>query len=112
MANSFQSIALTGNWRDPRASESIAGLAAHLLQRGCKVTIGADLEGADFAGADLRGASLRGCSLFGASFCDLDPESGDVTTAALLDQTTQIDPRSLTRLTEGQRRFVQKCLGQ
>ncbi len=71
---------------------------------------GADLEGADFAAADLRGADLRGCSLFGASFCDLNPDTGAMDAAAIIDKSTRIEPEALEKLTVGQREFVRRCL--
>jgi len=42
----FDTIALTGNWRDPRVVESIDGLAAHLAERGLALRVGAGYPGA------------------------------------------------------------------
>jgi len=47
MANPFINIALTGNWRDPKAGESIAALSGHLLERGCAVAVGGAYRGPD-----------------------------------------------------------------
>lgn len=45
MANLFNNVALTGNWCDPKAGESIATLSAHLLARDCQVTVGDGYRG-------------------------------------------------------------------
>jgi hypothetical protein len=66
----------------------------------------ADLEGADFCGADLRGADLRGASLFGATFvADTAPDL-----AALLNETTRIDPTSHEMLTPLQQEFAESAV--
>lgn len=45
MSNAFQNVALTGNWRDPKAGESIATLSRHLLDQGCGVAVGGGYRG-------------------------------------------------------------------
>jgi NAD+ kinase len=46
MRSDFKTVALTGNWRDPRAVESICALAAELVARGLAVRIGKGFTGA------------------------------------------------------------------
>jgi len=73
--------------------------------------IEADLEGADFAGADLRGANLTGSSLIGSSFCNLD-SGGEISAAAVIDQSTTIPPEILSPLTPTQLEYVNSRLNQ
>ncbi|UCG73480.1 MAG: NAD(+)/NADH kinase [Chromatiales bacterium] len=54
MARLFTNIALTGNWRDPKAGESIATLSAHLLERGCSVNVGGAYRGPELPGTVRR----------------------------------------------------------
>jgi len=56
MAISFHTIALTGNWQDPLATESIATLAGYLADRGCAVAVGDGFTGHELpAGATRPG---------------------------------------------------------
>jgi NAD+ kinase len=57
MTNEFTNIALTGNWRDPRAAESIAALARHLLERGQRVSVSAACEGLELPAGVARRAT-------------------------------------------------------
>ncbi len=54
MAHLFTNIALTGNWRDPKAGESIAALSTHLLRQGCQVTVGGAYRGPELPAAVRR----------------------------------------------------------
>jgi uncharacterized protein YjbI with pentapeptide repeats len=67
----------------------------------------ADVEGASFVGSDLRGADLRVASMFGASFCAIN-EAGQVTDAALLDDTTRLPADRIAALTDAQRAWLLK----
>jgi DMSO/TMAO reductase YedYZ molybdopterin-dependent catalytic subunit len=71
----------------------------------------ADVEGADFVGADLRGADFRGASLIGATFLAASAESGAPPLQAVIDRTTQFDPRSLDDLMPEQAEFVRRMIG-
>jgi NAD+ kinase len=54
MTTHFQTVALTGNWRDPKAGESIAALAGHLLDYGCAVAVGGGYRGPELPAAAAR----------------------------------------------------------
>ena len=54
MSNAFQTVAITGNWRDPKAGESIATLTRHLLDRGCAVAVGGGYRGPELPAAARR----------------------------------------------------------
>ena len=60
MANKFNNVALTGNWRDPKAGESIAALSSHLLDRGCGVTVGGGYRGPELPAAVGRATAATG----------------------------------------------------
>ncbi|TNE49731.1 MAG: nitrate reductase [Deltaproteobacteria bacterium] len=72
---------------------------------------GADVEGANFCGADLRGCNFEGASLFGATFA---PEPGDPSTVhpAILDSHTRIPSESWEALSDAQREFLRKNVGE
>jgi hypothetical protein len=86
---------------------------AHLRNANLKhaTLIDADLEGADLAGADLRFADLTRCSLIGSSFGDVDPETGEISHAAIVDETTQISLESIKPLTDDQFQNLKARLG-
>jgi hypothetical protein len=72
---------------------------------------GADVEGASFLGADLRGADFHGASIFGASFClEETTDPAGTSRAALLDDTTSIEPAALAQLTPRQLAFVSQAI--
>jgi len=54
MSLHFNSIALTGNWRDPRVVESVETLADHLSVLGCDLSVGNGYPGHGLAAAVQR----------------------------------------------------------
>ncbi len=49
MESRFESIALTGNWRDPRVTESVSTIQAHLSARDVAWQVSAEYPGTDIA---------------------------------------------------------------
>jgi uncharacterized protein YjbI with pentapeptide repeats len=70
----------------------------------------ADLRNASFRHADLRGACLAGASLIGCSFCDPANERSAISTGALVDRRTQIDPAVLDDLMPERQAFLRSAL--
>lgn len=71
----------------------------------------ADVEGADFVGADLRGADFRGASLIGATFVAIPHDAETSPLQAVVDRSTQFEPRSLDDLMPEQAEFVRRMIG-